>query len=198
MAHHEPPNCLFCGEIFQADARNAARQKYCSKPPCRRASQAASRRAWLEKPKNQDYFRGPENVVRVQLWRAAHPGYSRRSRRESEGERETVLALQDVCPAQVVEILSDSAALPEDALQDVWRHQPAVLIGFIAQFTGSTLQDDIARSTRQLLKLGHDILAGRTGNDPQTSALSATDPNDPPAIQLDRPPPGPRTLSRSL
>ena len=47
MAHQKARNCLFCGEIFQADARNAGHQKYCSKAPCRKASQAASRRTWL-------------------------------------------------------------------------------------------------------------------------------------------------------
>ena len=70
--------CLFCGTLFGADARNARHQKYCCAVACRKASKAASRRAWLAKPENQDYFRGPENVARVQAWRAAHPGYWRR------------------------------------------------------------------------------------------------------------------------
>ncbi|MBK7952535.1 MAG: hypothetical protein IPK02_00335 [Candidatus Accumulibacter sp.] len=98
MAHQKAHNCLFCGEVFQADARNAAHQKYCSEAPCRKASQTASRRTWLAKSENQDYFRGPENVARVQAWRAAHPGYWRRPRREIEVEAQVVLALQDVCP----------------------------------------------------------------------------------------------------
>ena len=171
MAHQKAHNCLFCGELFQADARNAAHQKYCSKVPCRKASQAASRRIWLAKLENQDYFRGPENVARVQAWRAAPPGYWRRPRGENAAGAQTALALQDVCHSQAVEIVDHSPDVPESALQDVWRDQPAVLIGFIAQFTGSALQDDIARNTRRLLKLGHDILAGRMGDDDQTSAL---------------------------
>ena len=95
-----------------------------------------------------------------------------------------VLALQDVCPSQAVEIVDQSPDVPESALQDVWRDQPAVLIGFIAQFTGSALQDDIARNTRRLVKLGHDILAGRIGDDDQTSALSGTDQADTNPVQL--------------
>jgi hypothetical protein len=82
------------------------------------------------------------------------------------------LALQDHCPTQAVEIAEDSQYVAQDALQDLWRDQPPVLIGFIAQFTGSALQDDIARSTRRLLELGHDILAGRMIDAHQTSALS--------------------------
>ena len=175
MAHQGRRNCLFCGEIFEADARNTGHQRYCSKPDCRKASQAASRRAWLAKPENQDYFRGPENVARVQAWRAERPGYWRRPPKASGAGAQPALALQDVCPAQALEIADDLQKGAETALQDVWRAQPAVLIGFIAQFTGSALQDDIARSTRQLLKLGHDILAGRIGDDHQASALSGTD-----------------------
>ena len=172
MARPEEHNCLFCGAFFRADPRNAKHQKYCSELGCRKASKAASRRAWLTKAENQDYFRGPENVARVQSWRAAHPGYWRRPRGQRGAPPEAALALQDLCPTQPVEIAEDSQSVPQPALQDLWRDQPAVLIGFIAQFTGSTLQDDIARSTRRLIELGHDILAGRNGDDHQTCALS--------------------------
>ncbi len=55
MARPEQHSCLFCGEMFRAEARNAGHQKYCSEPNCRKASKAASRRAWLSKPENQDY-----------------------------------------------------------------------------------------------------------------------------------------------
>jgi len=97
MAHQGRHNCLFCGEFFDADARNAGHQKYCSKADCRKASQAASRRAWLAKPENRDYFRGPENVARVQAWRAEHPGYWRRPPRASGARPQPALALQEVC-----------------------------------------------------------------------------------------------------
>jgi len=172
MARPERHNCLFCGEIFRPDRRNAGHQKYCSAANCRKASKAASRRAWLAKPENRDYFRGPENVARVRSWRAAHPGYWRRPGGQSAGRLDTRLPLQDLCLPQVVEMAADSTDDPQPALQDLWRDQPAVLIGFIAQFTGSALQDDIARSTRRLIELGRDILAGRRGDDHQTGALS--------------------------
>ena len=151
MARAEDHNCLFCGAFFRADPRNAKHQKYCSELGCRKASKAASRRAWLTKAENQGYFRGPENVSRVQSWRAAHPGYWRRPRGQRWAPPEAALALQDLCPTQSVEIAEDSQSVPQPALQDLWRDQPAVLIGFIAQFTGSTLQDAMPHSALHLL-----------------------------------------------
>ena len=100
------------------------------------------------------------------------------------GRPDTPLALQDRCQRQGVEIVEDSQSAPEPALQDLWRDQPAVLIGFIAQFTGSALQDDIARSARRLLKLGHDILAGRIFDDHQTGAVFRSGPADSGPVQL--------------
>ena len=198
MARAEEHNCLFCGALFRADPRNARHQKYCSEPGCRKASKAASRRAWLAKPENQDYFRGPENVARVQAWRAAHPGYWRRPGGQSAARPEVPVALQDLCPAQAIESAGDSQNVSQPALQDLLRDQPAVLIGFIAQFTGSALQDDIARSTRRLVELGHDILAGRTGDDHQTRALCRAGPADPGAVQLGGSAPGARAAHRAL
>jgi len=68
--------CPHCQQLFTPDARNATRQRYCSKPACRKQSKADSQRRWLQKPENRDYFRGAEHVLRVQRWRAAHPGVS--------------------------------------------------------------------------------------------------------------------------
>jgi hypothetical protein len=100
MRRPEQHNCLFCGAMFRADPRNARHQKYCSEAGCRKASKAASRRAWLAKPENQDYFRGAENVARVQSWRAAHPGYWRRPGGQRGTPPGAPLALQDLCPTQ--------------------------------------------------------------------------------------------------
>jgi len=171
MTRPELPKCLSCNKLFRADPRNARHQKYCSEPSCRKASKAASRRTWLAKPDNQDYFRGPENVARVQAWRAVHSQYWRRP----AGQRaQRPIALQDLCLTQTVEITDDSQNVSQTALQDLFLNQPAVLIGFIAQFTGSALQDDIVKSTRRLVELGQDILAGRLGGGDQTGDLFRT------------------------
>jgi hypothetical protein len=66
--------CKHCKEFFLPDPRNATRQRYCSKPQCRKASKTASQKRWLDKPENRDYFRGPQNVARVQSWRCDQPG----------------------------------------------------------------------------------------------------------------------------
>jgi hypothetical protein len=175
MTRPELPKCLSCKKLFRADPRNARHQKYCCEPSCRKASKAASRCAWLAKPQNQDYFRGPENVMRVQAWRVAHPEYWRRPAGQRAPKPN---ALQDVCHAQPIEITNDSKSLLplalNDTLQDLMLRQPAVLVGFIAQFTGSALQDDIVRSTRRLVELGQDILAGRGDGGHQTGDLFRT------------------------
>jgi hypothetical protein len=72
MAGIKRRKCCNCNELFIPDPRNAKRQRY-----CRKASKAASQRRWLQKPENQDYFSGPQNVKRVQLWREANPRYWR-------------------------------------------------------------------------------------------------------------------------
>lgn len=150
--------CRHCGESFEPDARNRARQRYCVKAPCRKARKAASQQAWLRKDGNGDYFRGAANGERVQAWRRAHPGYWQRRRRSKSD------ALQDILIAQ-------SAAAPEEAkqdggmaLQDLLKAQPPVVVGLIAHLTGMTLQDDIATMTRTLHSRGRAVLgidAGR-------------------------------------
>jgi hypothetical protein len=99
---------------------------------------------------------------------------------------------------QPIEIADEFNSVLQPALQDILLNQPAVLVGFIAKFTGSTLQDDIARSARLLIELGHDILAGRNSDDHQTGALSGAGPADPSSVQLGRPPPSSRAAHRTL
>jgi hypothetical protein len=174
--------CRHCRKLFTADARNATRQRYCSKPSCRRASKAASQNRWLQKEDNRDYFRGPENVQRVQRWRQAHPGYWRRARQSSH-------ALQDPLTRQVTVNKQDTSNLAAVALQDALIMQPAVVIGLIAQITGYALQDDIAMAARRMQQLGNDILnpqfkGGRHGS--KTSTVPGEGPQNPQTVQLDR------------
>jgi hypothetical protein len=130
--------CRHCGEIFEADARNRARQRYCVKAPCRKARKAASQRSWLSKKDNRDYFRGAANVERVRAWREAHPGYWKRRRRAKSD------ALQDILIAQAsaapVEAKQDGGV----ALQDLLSAQPPVVVGLIAHLS----RDDVTRRHR--------------------------------------------------
>lgn len=143
------------------DVRNRGRQQYCPKRSCRAAGKAARQRRWLAKPENQNYFREADHAARVREWQHTHPGYWRNTTRY---KRRT---LQDAHRMQVIEPPADSAAL---ALQDALRLQGPVLIGLIAHLSDSTLQEDIAQTSRRLLQLGQDILSGGTSNAPQTSA----------------------------
>ena len=148
--------CLHCKSLFLPEARNRGRQKYCSAPGCQRASKQASQQCWASKPENRDYFRGPENVRRVQQWRKEHPGYWKRP---VPPVRRT---LQETCPAQAAEAKEVVAApLPEvcrPALQDLCRVQTPLLVGLIAQFSDTALQEDIVSFTRRLIAKGQTIL----------------------------------------
>ena len=88
MAKAGQRKCMSCGEFFLPDPRSGERQRFCAAGACRRASKAASQAAWLARPANKDYFRGPVHVARVQAWRTAHPGYGR-------GKARPLPALQD-------------------------------------------------------------------------------------------------------
>ena len=159
MTRSRRRKCRHCGQLFQPDPRNRYHQRYCSTEACRRVSKAASQRRWLHKAKNRDYFRGPENVERVRRWRAAHPGYWRRGRSLSDR------ALQEDSLAQGIDQIKKSDLLVPPALQDLWASQSLVLLGLIANLTGSSLQDEIAGTGRRLQQLGRDILTG--GHTPQ-------------------------------
>ena len=130
MAKAGQRKCLSCGEFFFPDHRSGERQWYCCAADCRRASKAASQARWLARPPNNDYFSGPVHVARVQVWRAAHPGYARGRVRPSR-------ALQDLLTPQVpdaVEECANRARAPEApagvALQDLLNAESPLLAYF--------------------------------------------------------------------
>jgi len=158
MADTERRKCKCCHKLFRPDPRNRHHQRYCAAPSCRAASKAASQARWLAAPENQDYFRGPVNVARVKEWRSRHPGYWRKRRCPRT-------ALQDLSLAQAVDFTNKKAIFAGPPLQEILSAQPAVLIGLIAHLTGTPLQDELARTTDRLLRLGQDILATSTARD---------------------------------
>jgi hypothetical protein len=183
MGRLKKKKCRHCGKLFLPDARNTKRQKYCAMPLCKKASKKDSQQRWLDKPENQNYFKGPDNVQRVQQWRKAHPGYSSRNSKTQAD------ALQDPLIAQPAENNKDNTDFINDALQDLLTAQPAVIIGLIANFTGYALQDDIAMALRRMQQLGSDIInpkheGGSHGT--KTSNLSRTYSQSSQPVQLDR------------
>jgi hypothetical protein len=184
--------CLHCHTFFKPDPRSKGRQNFCSQPECRQASKKASQQKWLQKPRNLHYFCGPENVLRVQLWRDKNPGYSKKSTLASA----TPKPLQETLSTQGTENKEEIAVLKQDALQDLLMAQPSVLIGLIAYLTGSTLQDDIVRTGQKLRELGEDFLSqphSELGENHVISSLAQPQTLTPgsTSVQLDRSPSGP-------
>ena len=182
--------CRCCTKFFLPDPRNQTRQHYCSAPACRQASKAASQRRWLSKPANRDHFRGAAQVLRVQLWRQSHPGYWKKKAPSSQGTQavEAQSANLDQASCNVLR------SLPR-TLQDSWLTQDPAFVGLISMVTGSTLQEDIAATTRQLLLRGRNILGcvspGKTQNanptpdhDPQTRPAARTAASHSSQLQL--------------
>jgi len=162
--------CLHCREFFIPCPNSRHTQRYCAKSECRKASKAAAQTKWLNKPENRFYFRGPENVQRVQRWRERHPGYWRK-RRSSRAN-----ALQDLAPTEVSQTqpitLNETGLLADDfsrrepskahsagALQDLACVQVPLLAGVVSLLIGDALQDRFATFTRELVDRGKRVLA---------------------------------------
>jgi hypothetical protein len=175
-----PCKCFHCKEHFLPDYRHRERQRFCSKPDCQKA--------WLAKPGNENYFRDKENAKRVREWQEAHPGYWRNTARWRHR------TLQDACSGQVP-AKQDLTLTPVRTLQDMCSMQVPLFVGLISMLSGSTLQDDIATTTRQLVAKGHDILGMVPGMklerfNEKISAESGAAPESSSPVQLDRSPAG--------
>lgn len=164
--HQTRRKCRCCIKFFLPDPRNQTRQHYCSQPACRRASDAASQRRWLSKAGNGDYFRGTDQVRRVQLWRRSHPGYWRRKTPFSESTQTVEAQLADRAQGSC----NVPRALPS-TLQDFCLAQDPAFVGLISMVTGSTLQEDIAATARQLLLRGRNILGCVSPGKTQTTTV---------------------------
>ena len=183
--------CRHCSRFFLPDPRTADRQRYCSESPCQHASKLASQRRWLSKNGNGDYFRGPRAVERVQAWRKLHPGYWRKHTPSSR--------LGQVVDVQSANPVDSSCNAPRGlprTLQEECLTQDPAFVGLISMVTGSTLQEEIATTARQLLLRGRNIL-GFAGpqtdskHDQQTSLAATTAAPHSPELQLGGPSPGP-------
>lgn len=192
MASIRNRQCQQCLTLFIPDHRNGNRQKFCRQPECKKVSKAVSQKRWLAK--NPGYFKGSENVQRVQEWRLAHPGYWRGKAKRN--------ALQDDYHPESPQKQEDVIQIPAgergaaSTLQDILIAQPTVFIGLIAQITGLVLQDDIAAAALRLAQLGQDVLNHSTlnqggHNDPQAPNLSRPHSHHTRAVQLAGSPSGP-------
>lgn len=156
MKRQKSFKCRNCKGLFKPDHRQGDKQKYCSKPECKKASKRESQKKWLSKPENKNYFKGAENVKRVQEWRKTHPCYWKKIQKKD--------ALQDTLNAQVPDNTGqsqdfsnyfDSIRVP---LQDTRESFVALLIGLIATLADTTLQDEIAKIAKSYKDRGQQIL----------------------------------------
>jgi hypothetical protein len=159
--------------MFDPDYRNGHHQRYCSRPACRRASRVATQRQWRRKPENRDYFRGSDEVGRVQVWRREHPGYWKQ---KSSPDSDLQSAQQQ--PVNLEQTSCNAPARPRSPLQDLCLAQNPAFVGLISLVTGSTLQDDIEATARQLLLRGRNIL-GLHVPEPTTATASLYDRQTP-------------------
>jgi len=158
--------CQCCKRLFLPDPRTKERQRFCSLEACRRASKSSSHRRWFSKHGNGDYFRGPDEVERVRKWRRNHPGYWRQEKRSQKQAQ--------VVENQPPEPPHSSCNVPREVprtLQDECLTQTPAFVGLISMVTGSTLQEEIAATARQLLLRGRNILGLASSGKPLTTAL---------------------------
>jgi hypothetical protein len=145
--------CRCCKQYFIPDYRNDTRQKFCTAPPCRQASKAASQRRWLRKGENRDCFGSSNRLEKVRAWRKAHPGYWRKRKPRSEGtqapEPKPLKPEQGSCNVRGSDL---------GTLQDLCLIEHPAFVGLISMVTGSTLQEDIEATGRNLLIRGRNIL----------------------------------------
>jgi hypothetical protein len=93
----------------------------------------------------------------VQAWRKEHPHYWKRKPKPISDLQ--AIENQPISPGQ----RSRNAETSEKvALRDLcWEQSPA-FVGLLSMVTGSTLREDIAATTRQLLLKGENILGLKT------------------------------------
>jgi hypothetical protein len=125
----------------------ANRQRYCSRPACAKFSKAASLKKWRSQGDNKKTYSGLPDLVRMQEWRQAHPGYSRRRSRIGKGRGED----------------SFHEFARNFASRDEIDTQFYLVVGLISHLTEVASRDEIASEIRRLTLLGHGILHQNSG-----------------------------------
>jgi hypothetical protein len=149
--------CKNCQKLFMPDPRHLKRQKFCDQPECKIASKKHSQQKWLNKPKNQDYFSGPENVARVQEWRQNNPGYWKR-KKPCKRPSLTEDALQEMKTGKSIAGKGASIDLIQIPLQDLISAKTLVFIGFDTLLNKNALQEIIDATDQETIELTPDIL----------------------------------------
>lgn len=134
-------NCAHCGHRFLIDPRVRRHHRFCGRPACIKESRRVAQQKYLRKERCRQT---PDKVdtIRVQEWRAAHPGYWRRKLRIGCYEVRGKLAY----------------VVREFALQDMIDTHFSLVVGLVSYLAKTALQDTIASEIRRLMLLGHDVI----------------------------------------
>jgi hypothetical protein len=170
-------SCRNCKDFFLPDPRNRHHQRYCGRPACCRESKVASQRKWENRPENRDCYCGSARVTKVRAWRAAHPGYWKRGRKQTS-------ALPDVLIAQVVAERDKAKQDGRIALPDIWQAQTPLLVGLIAQITGFALPEDIVVVANRFVARGQALLGHSHHENRKTHPLAGPTAPLPGAVLL--------------
>jgi len=132
--------CRCCSNWFTPLPQHAKKQRYCTKPLCRRASHRASQRKWLRK--NVSAHAGSANAERVRNWRIEHPRYwIRTEHRDRISIRLTVIHSTALSP----QIRMRIEHLRTGALRDFRLSQ---------RFPGQSLACQLNRALRETMAFG--------------------------------------------
>ena len=159
--------CRCCRKFFTPEQRNGHHQQYCSASACRQASKVASQRRWRRTRFGREYFRGEKAVQRVRDWRQEHPDYWKKQK-----SRSPRVQAADSQPVNTEQRSCNVPSSDRRTLQDFCLTQDPAFVGLISLVTGSTLQDDIAATARNLLLKGLNILGLKIPGQPSTTKPS--------------------------
>jgi hypothetical protein len=143
--------CRHCRRRFLPDYRNEYHQRFCGRPECQDASKRCSQRRWLRKPENRNYFREPDNALRVREWRSRHPHYWK-------PHAHACTRQEPPASAQAVQTVTSPPPSAMGTLQEVCRSKVTLLTCLVSRLSRSTLQEDIASCANQMLLEAQCIL----------------------------------------
>jgi hypothetical protein len=107
------------------------------------------------------------------LWRQSHPGYWKKKQPPPNPSSQGIQAID----GQTAKPDQSSRNVPRGlpgTLQDYCLAQDPAFVGLISMVTGSTLQEDIASTARQLLLRGRNILGCVS---PETTQMTVEPPS---------------------
>ena len=96
-------------------------------------------------------------MERVREWRAAHPGYWKRTKKKEKGPLQNAMKLPGLADLREDKASLDGGCVTK-RIPSLLREQSPVVVGLIAQMTGCTLQNAILEMTEKLFEKGRAVI----------------------------------------